>query len=81
MFQKARPSASTLPTPKKPLIITQLKLPNGIQYTSATQRCLIEILLPGQKKYACIEDDTTLANCVRQTGMLNSSASTGFIKK
>ena len=34
---------------------TQLKIPNGIQYTRATQRCLIEILLPGQKKNGCIK--------------------------
>ena len=59
MFQKGRPSASSLTTPKGPFIITQLKLPIGIQYTRATQRCLIEILLPGQqKKYGCIQGRT-----------------------
>ena len=37
------------------LITTWVKIPNGMRYKGVTQRCLIEILLPGQEKiYNCI---------------------------
>ncbi len=39
MFQKGRPSASSLTAPDETPNITQLKFPNGIQYKRAMQRC------------------------------------------
>ena len=46
---KGRPSATSLTKPKEPLIITQLKIPIGIKYKRAMQRCSTWLLSPDKE--------------------------------